>query len=180
MGRKWIELEGIGKLEIEVVLVTFDVPVLFICQNEKEQRYLTMCVDEDEGIYTLVQTEKSFILQMLENKMTMEHVFRIAKNGKIFLTNYDFKNCVFGVTAHNAADFDKEYLPKEGEYFELCNDKILAYKEKLLKEDLMWQIAIARYHVLSLKYSEGSDNTVHAMDANITNQHIAKRGLLIA
>lgn len=90
MEKEWIRIKGFGKLEVEIVLVTFDVPILFVCKDSEKKCYLVMCFDEDDGEYVIVEESTSNIIQMLENRKTMEEVFRDATKQKIYFTKYDF------------------------------------------------------------------------------------------
>ena len=39
MGKEWVKLEKIGQLYLEKILVSFDVPILFVC-SDFEKRFM--------------------------------------------------------------------------------------------------------------------------------------------
>lgn len=135
MGEKWIDLKKFGILYREIDLVIFDVPLLFVCKNESQERKLVLCLDEELGEYIVANVNNSLLLDMLRNKITMEQVFRKSMNGKLIHINYNFDECSFESFEENVSEVNAENLPDVGTYFELCNDKIELY-EQLLENDL--------------------------------------------
>lgn len=85
----WNEISGIGKLYIEKELVVGVEPVLFVCTVDEntDQRYLIMTYDSYEGIYVMRKIDKDALLDMLENRCTMEEKFRLGK--EIYKTYFD-------------------------------------------------------------------------------------------
>lgn len=169
MGREWINLEEVGTLEVETVLVTFDVPILFVCKNSRDRRFLVLCIDEEEGEYVIAEESTDSLIQMIDNKKTMEYVFRNAKNQILYVTKYDFGKQSFVVKKYNSKKIDKELLPKEGEYFELNNEKIIHYKEKLKDKVLICSKEKTKYRVISL-----DDYSVKRMQSIISAEYSQK------
>ncbi len=133
--KKWIEIKGFGVLYIEIVLVTFDIPLLFTCFDEFKNRYLVLCVDEEIGQYLLVKSNSSSLLKMLNNEVPMEQTFKDMSNGRFMLVNYNSSEKKFEFDYLNIEQTSKDMLPDEGAFFELSNQKIKDYITKLEKEE---------------------------------------------
>ena len=193
MGREWINLNNIGTLEVEIVLVTFDVPILFVCKNSADRRFLVLCLDEEEGKYAIAEQSINNLILMLDNKKTMEYVFRSAKNNVIFLSEYDFDSQEFIFIEHDAKTIDKELLPKEGACFELSNEKIIRYKETLRgiipvcsKEETRYRVIklndyqVKKQPMISTEYSENKIVEADVGRNSVINQHKLLKNHLIA
>lgn len=128
----WDEINGIGKLYAEIELIVGLEPVLFVCVlgEDKKEKYLIMTYDSYEGVFIMRKIEDDELLDMLQNKVTMEQTFR--NGGDIFKTYIDDAG-IMQCERHIACDFDGNLLPKKGEYFELHSRHILSYIEELKK-----------------------------------------------
>lgn len=155
--KKWIKLNEIGQLYIEIILVTFDVPLLFVCMDERKNRYLTLCIDEEEGLYLVSESESCLLLQMLRHQIPMDEAFR--KADKSLYVEYDFSQQVFQVSYMNSENLTSDMLPDQGAYFELHNRKTEEYILKLQLENEQkmiyeWQIDKGSlYKSVELNYS---------------------------
>lgn len=132
--KKWIELEEIGCLYQEEILVFFDIPLLFVCKDEKNQRYLVLCEDEEEGIYIAVRCEKNDILQMLLGKVSMEQTFRKVEDGRVIKIEYNFDTSGFEYSYKAINDINEDELPDKDVLYKVTNEKIRRYIEKLKNE----------------------------------------------
>ena len=127
----WDTIENIGDLYIEIVLVYGNEPVLFVCVNENEQRYLFMAYNSYESKYVFIKSDKEALLDMLQNKCSIEQTFRNA--GEIYYSHEDLEeNLVYDV--YDSLEFDAEKLPKVGMMFELDFPFIRDYIKKLEEE----------------------------------------------
>lgn len=128
----WNDVVGVGNLYTEKELVVGVEPVLFVCTvdgNEKK-RYLVMTYDSYEGIYVMIKIDNKQLLDMLENRVTMEETFR--KGTEIIKTYIDDEGNM-RTECFQPGDFDGDLLPRKNEYFELKSRHIISYIEKLKK-----------------------------------------------
>ena len=80
MGKKWLNLVETGQLYLEQILVTFNIPILFVCHGFENRKYLCLNVDEEVETTVIAETDSETLLAMLQNKLTMETVFRNSFN----------------------------------------------------------------------------------------------------
>lgn len=132
--KKWIEIAELGELRLEIVLVHFDVPLLFVCQSGDGVRYLVLCIDEEEGRYLCSRISNCNLLKLLNNEITMAEAFRHPVDKKDFLIEYDFSNMRFNGHYINISELTADMLPDEGAYFRLKNQKITDYIKKIADE----------------------------------------------
>ncbi len=151
MRKEWIELEGFGSLAVEQVLVSFDVPILFVCENQNGKRFLTLCIDDEEGRYVIAEVLTSNLIGMLNNDITMEYVFRQAVNHILYVTEYDFDKEKFNIESEDSLSVSKEILPKEGMYFELNNEKIRQYCRDLRGDKVLYKKEESQYYEIALQ-----------------------------
>lgn len=137
MGKEWVKVKKIGQLYLEKILVHFDVPVLFVCTDFENRRYLCMNIDDETGKTIIALTSKKYLIDMLENKITMDYVFKKTLDNKITIVEYDKKKKEVITSIMNVNDTPKEFFPKKDEYFELYNKTLEEYlsflKKQLLK-----------------------------------------------
>lgn len=128
--RYWTEINGIGKLYIEIELVVGYEPVLFVCTvNEKpNEKYLVMTYDSYNGVYVMRKIDNSELLDMLMNKVTIEETFR---NGNVILKTFIGDSGILEYESFAPLEFDKNLLPRKGEFFELESRHILSYIDSL-------------------------------------------------
>ena len=120
---------GIGKLYVEEELVVGIEPVLFVCIDDKNNRYLVMTYDSYNGIYIYRKIESDELLDMLENRNTMERTFRLGK--RIYKTFIEENSNILGVEEYDSQTFSGSMLPDVGEYYEIHSEYIQKYIEKL-------------------------------------------------
>ena len=73
-------LDLFGPLREEKILVTFDVPELFVCVDEKSERYLFLKLNGYER-YLCVKTPVLMLLLMLKGHIPMKEAFHKAVDG---------------------------------------------------------------------------------------------------
>ncbi len=129
MGKEWVKVRGLGKLYLEQVLFSFDVPILFVCVDyEGGKKYLCLKVDT-ETVIAEVKTQD--LLAMLENRLPMEKLFRAAVNNQITVIEYD-KSCK-EIKSHmvEAGEISADMLPEKDAMLEIENSELNNYIEKL-------------------------------------------------
>lgn len=116
----------------EQMLVEFNEdPVFYICKSQTGKYYVVLCLDVEEGNYTIINSEVHDILLMLYNKITMRNLYERV--------DYFWKVCVGKkieddvVIKYNIEDIDTSILPYEGAYFVNYNQEIEDYALKLKK-----------------------------------------------
>ena len=132
--KKWIEVNELGELYKEIDLVCFDVPLLFVCKDVTDKRYLILCIDEEEGQYLCLQISNQILLKMLNNHITMAETFKQPGTRDNFLISYNFSEHKFEGKYIDVKNVKSDMLPDEGAYFQLCNKKINEYIKILSNE----------------------------------------------
>ncbi|MCM1218370.1 MAG: hypothetical protein NC548_28115 [Lachnospiraceae bacterium] len=131
----WEELEKIGKLYVEEELVVGIEPVLQVCVDRAGyNRYLVMTYDSGEGEYVLCRIESRALLDMLENRRTMEETFRAAN--RIYKTRAAADSDCLQLDETEACEFPAELLPDKGAYYEISSEYIRKYIERLKKAEI--------------------------------------------
>lgn len=133
--KKWIQVNEIGELYKECVLVRFDVPLLFVCKDKRNNRYLVLCIDEEEGVYLCQQVTVKVLLKMLNKEITMADTFRQTPIRDNFLISYNFESESFEGHYILTEDLTADMLPDEGVYFQLDNQNVRQYILKLKEEN---------------------------------------------
>lgn len=134
MGKEWIKVKEIGQLYLEKILVSFEVPILFVCTDYEQRKYLCLNTDDEEGRNVIVLTTSRYLVNMMKNKITMESVFRNAVDGKAIVAWYDFKNNKIASSVEDAAKIDADLLPQKNAFLEFSNKEINDYIENLEKQ----------------------------------------------
>ena len=191
MGKEWIKLKETGQLFLDKILVSFDIPILFVCENYEKHKYLCLNIDEESGKTVIAETNNKYLIAMLKNEITMEYVFRNAINQKIIVAEYNFKEEKIIANIEDSKIISSDMLPKENEYFELTNKVIKQYISHLENQKIEIQEGIFGEKLLSIpkdkdilnfnaKYSMASIYTCKYMIVteiknkylyNIKNQH---------
>lgn len=107
----WDTIEGIGDLFVENVLVYGNEPVLFVCVDDDQKKYLFMAYNSYESRYVFVKIDEEALSDMLQGRHSIEQTFRNA--GRICYSHEDAEgNLVYDV--YDSLQFDAEKLPKVG------------------------------------------------------------------
>ena len=139
MGKEWIKLKETGQLYLEKVLVSFDIPILFVCVDYENRKYLCLNIDEETGKSVIAATDNKHIIAMLKNEKTMDSVFRDSIEQKIIVAEYDFEKEEIFSYSEDSMSIPADMLPKENEYFELSNKEIEEYISFLEKQQVKIQ-----------------------------------------
>lgn len=164
--KKWLNAEGIGQLDIEEVLVYGDFPVLFVCADDHNKRYLCMAYDPYESQFVFIQISIEKLIDMLENRISMEQTFRNAD--AIFTTedneNSEDSDADVLVKANDSHTFPADHLPAVGEYYDLPSEWLNGYLVRL-EEELNSQKQKVNSTAVKVDYSEplkkSQEDTIH-------------------
>lgn len=120
-------------------------PVLFVCivENDTNSKYLMMTYDSCNGIYDIRKIDNKELLDMLENRVTMEETFR---NGTSIMKTYIDASDDMLYETFKPAEFDTNLLPRKGEFFDLKSRHILSYIKQLQQEEVR-----SRYNMYGLE-----------------------------
>lgn len=127
MGKEWIRIKEVGQLFLEKILVSFDIPILFVCVDYENRKYLCLNIDDESGKSVIVATDNKYLISMLTNKISMDSVFRNSIDGKIIVAEYDYDKEEIVSYTEDAKKISSDMLPKENAYFELTNKAIEEY-----------------------------------------------------
>lgn len=179
--KKWVEVNGFGELFLEIVLVRFDIPLLFVCIDKNKDRYLVLCVDEELGQYLAAKCSNEILLAMLNDEVSMEEPFKNVLGKKLLFIRYNFDYNIFDFEYCTIEEVTQDMLPDEGAYFKLKNKKIENYITKLKEEvDLIYKVRIkslCENYQVSVIYQY--DNQADGKQYNIWNQAKVKRSFQI-
>ena len=109
---KWIYTKRTGQLYMKKILLTFDIPVLFVCTDEQEHLFLCLNVDSDAGLTVIAETSKQMLDDMEQCRIPMEMVFREAEEGTLILIWYDKVE----YKTENAKEIPADMLPERGSF----------------------------------------------------------------
>lgn len=134
MGKKWIKIKEIGQLYLEKIIVSFDVPILFVCNDFENRKYLCLNVDEEKGLTVIAETDNKTLISMLKNQVTMESVFRSSFGNKVVIAEYDSEKNAIISTVQDTKKLGDDLLPERGAFLELSNIVISEYLSFLKKQ----------------------------------------------
>lgn len=157
MGKEWIKIKETGQLYLEKVIVSFDIPILFVCNDFENRKYLCLNIDDEIGTTIIAETDNKMLLNMLQDKVTMEYVFRNALNDRIMVAEYDSINKKIISKVENAKEISGDLLPEKEAFLDLSNKMILEYISFLDKQ--LIRVGIE-------KFSDKKTVTVHQVKYN--------------
>lgn len=117
MGKEWIKAKETGPLFLERVLVCFDIPILFVCNDFENRKYLCLNIDDEIGTTIIAETDNKMLINMLQDKVTIEYVFRNALNDRIMVAEYDSINQKIITRVENAKEISGDLLPEKEAFF---------------------------------------------------------------
>ena len=113
---KWIYTKRTGQLYTKKILLTFDIPVLFVCTDEQEHLSLCLNVDSDTGLTVIAETCKQMLEDMEQCRIPMETVFRKAEKGELILAWYNKDENKTEFKVENAKEIPADMLPEKGAF----------------------------------------------------------------
>lgn len=129
MREKWATVDVLGPLYMDLVLITFSIPELFVCEDKNANKYLTVLYDEDGEQYLSVKVTAQNLLEMLEGKISIEAAFRTAEEGKVYFIMSDEKG--YQCSSGSISEVSPSDLPDSGVHFSLKSNIIYSYIEGL-------------------------------------------------
>ena len=134
MGKKWIKIKETGQLYLEKIIVSFDIPILFVCNDFENRKYLCLNVDEETGCTVIAETDNRTLISMLKNQITIESVFRNSSENKIIIAEYNCEEEEIVSIVQEAKKIDANLLPEKEAFLELSNEVISEYLSFLKKQ----------------------------------------------
>lgn len=127
----WGHIKDIGNIYIDEELVVGTETILFTCENNLHDKYLFMTYDSYECEYVFVKLMKKALIDMLEQRIPIEKVFREA--GTIYMTHGDdIMN--LEKEEYDADKFSSDKLPEKDVYYTISSKYIKDYIKKLKDE----------------------------------------------
>lgn len=121
--RKWANLANAGELSIEQVLIELNIPLLFVCINKNDERYLVMCIDDEEFEYLFVQVDKTELIKFISTGQGLRELFTkaITKIHHVILTE-SLNDVIIA-----KSKIKKYMLPQKNVKYDFSNNDILKY-----------------------------------------------------
>ena len=102
-----------GQLCLEKVIVFFDIPILFVCNDFENRKYLCVNVDEEKGTTVIAETEIGTL--MLCFKIRRQWIlFLEALNDRVIIAEYDEENEEIVTQIESAKEISEDFLPEKG------------------------------------------------------------------
>lgn len=130
----WVVVPELGQLYIEKILVTFDVPELFVCRNGKKRRYLAVYEDDGDYQYLLAEINCTLLHRMLQQQLSIDQVFLRSLHGRAYRLKSDRGERALRAEIVNTRDLRPQELPDEGTLFSLHSREIDAYRAQIERE----------------------------------------------
>lgn len=119
MIKKWIKTDNIGELYIENILITFDIPLLFVCSNDSKKKFLVLCIDDETEKYLISPIDDADLISMMQDQITMRDAFLLSPNRSRIILELDSKE--MKEYEINIQDLDNEVLPDAGIFYNVHN-----------------------------------------------------------
>lgn len=145
MERYFQTIPGIGKLFIEEILFEFDKePIVFVCRNDKKNRYLCLCTDSIESYSWMVAPVSTDILiELLLDKIAILQAFKQSPD-KVYIL--DKSGDEINIRKYRFEDIPEDELPDENEKLESNN--INEYLSTLYNEQEAYCLKPIRYSTI--------------------------------
>ena len=127
--KEWYKTDTIGKLFLDIVFIESAFPILLTCCDETyDNKYLVETLDPMDGRYLIVPVTTVDILNMLENRVSLEQTFRRHNTAYLSCFDDDFN---LSLKQLSGVEIPSEFLPEPETYFEFSNLKIQEYIKEL-------------------------------------------------
>lgn len=120
-----IEIKGLGSLQTDCTLIEADIGLLFIMKNEKGERYLFLCEDDNPS-YLVVKVSVSDIKNLMNNKITMKSIFE--ERDDCYWVSY--QDDIFTSTEIES-ELQPQFLPEDGCYLGRLTEAQKKYLDRL-------------------------------------------------
>lgn len=117
------------EIYLEIVLIEFQIPLLFICRDNEGERYSVLCIDSDlENLkYILIKSNIIDIIELLNQNITLEKFFRKGENNTYWEVSASEDPYNDKVEKKDLNIISDEKLPDRGIYFDIESDEICDY-----------------------------------------------------
>lgn len=130
---KYFVLPCMGDLTIEHQFYVLDgQPILFVCKNNENNRYLCSCCRLHEK-WVVVQIDKAELIDLIDDKITIREIFETHGDTAILVT---WNGTAFSVDSFASAEF----FPKEGATLGLPYERIGSYYRSIKQELFLKEI----------------------------------------
>lgn len=126
-------------LYLEQVLVTFDVPIFYVCRDTLGCRYSVLCLDSDEGEYLISQVSRENLIDMLEDRITLRDFAKAGTSTWRVRCGESYDSDV----SERLKVIPEEDLPESGAYYELGYQNDIKDYLHLLKSELPYASSFA-------------------------------------
>ncbi len=135
-----------NKLVSEKTLVYYDLPLMFVCHDDNDSKYLVLCTDSDELSYIVVTTSVEKIIEMMEQKISMDKVFTEAQQ-KWRIKAGEKEDSITSVT-----EFEESELPEKNALFSMVEKSNEEYLNKLKDlQTFIIQYKVSDFNILNIK-----------------------------
>ena len=168
-------LPYIGNLYLQSIYLFFEEPILFLCTDEKANKFLCLCSEfREEYRWIVVETNNSILKKMIMNEIPAYEVFEKSQGKKYLITwngnNGENENITY-LNFNEIPDLD---LPEKDALLDIPQ----SHQIKLIQELYSCTIYFASNKKLSLHINNKS---IHSQirfnlskDFNITRAHISE------
>lgn len=124
-------LIGNKKIYSEICLLNIEIPILFICEDDDNQRYLVLCIDEDEYIYIISKIKISDLIDLLSGTLSLRNAFLKNETQKVItsIKGYQYDRYEFFSKKEIKSLYDDDC-----DYYEILEPKIEEYLKELKEE----------------------------------------------
>lgn len=120
------DLPRIGNLTLEHTFYMYEEPILFVCTDSSQKRFLCSCCRLSEK-WVVAQVDEEDLIKLIDDRITIREIFELRDNLK-FLIIWD------GESFSLESDVPCELFPKVGAKLELEYERGGAY-QNLLKQN---------------------------------------------
>lgn len=106
-----------------------DIPLFFICIDEKGNYYLVLCTNTDTLEYVIFIINKKYILEMLIQKRTIRETLLKAEKFWNIKTEKDINEDI--IECKNISDINCDILPAENVMLDISNNDMSDYIKKI-------------------------------------------------
>ena len=118
---------GTQSLYLDCVLVEFEgTPLFFICKDNSDKYYISLCYDIDELYYYVAEcTNKSFVLDMIKGNISMRQAITMSKAIWDIGAKESIEDDI--VRKINVGELRLEFLPEEDAYYQIVDEPVRNY-----------------------------------------------------
>lgn len=113
----------------EIDLVQYNVPIFYICANDEDEKYLVLCIDEDECEYLITHIELDTLISLIEGKIEMRQPF--VDNEKIYRVKTGMIPEKDDVVMISSKDILDEELPDKDAFLVSPSQDVVFYSQVL-------------------------------------------------